>query len=165
LSIAALLVVSSSDIVGPQRVLAQATTIALPPVFAPFPGDPRLEPLPNEPLHLANIEAYTTDQFGNQRVLQMRFPPRVNGQNESDGDKHADLYVLYDAVTHQQIDQPVILEAVPMNAAPGLAVSERKARQFSPIWEMHAVFVDTRTTSGTWGSASTRSRRCSRRRS
>jgi hypothetical protein len=95
---------------------AQIAQSALPQVFQRFAGDPRLEPLPDNPVHLGNVEVFTTDQFGVEKSLMMRFPPRVNGQNESDGDKHADLYVLFDATTHQQIDQPVILEAVPKNA-------------------------------------------------
>jgi len=122
---------------------AQGLQPALPEVFQPFAGDPRLEPLPNDPVHLVNVEVFTTDQFGVEKRLTMRFPPRVNGQNESDGDKHADLFVLFDATTHKQIDQPVILEAVPKNAAPGLTVPDRKAREFSPIWELHAVMVES----------------------
>jgi len=88
---------------------AQGLPPALPEVFQPFAGDPRLEPLPNDPVNLVNVEVFTTDQFGNAKRLMMRFPPRINGQNESDGDKHADLFVLFDATTHKQIDQPVIL--------------------------------------------------------
>ena len=122
---------------------AQALSPALPEVFQPFAGDPRLEPLPDNPIDLVNVEVFTTDQFGVQKHLMMRFPPRVNGQNESDGDKHADLFVLFDATTLKQIDQPVILEAVPKNAASGLTVPDRKAREFSPIWELHAVLVES----------------------
>jgi Di-haem oxidoreductase, putative peroxidase len=122
---------------------AQGLPPALPEVFQPFAGDPRLEPLPNNPVNLVNVEVFTTDQFGVQKRLMMRFPPRVNGQNESDGDKHADLFVLFDATTHKQINQPVILEAVPKNAASGLTVSDRKAREFSAIWELHAVMVES----------------------
>jgi hypothetical protein len=125
------------------KLRAQALQPALPEVFQPFAGDPRLEPLPNNPVHLVNVEVFTTDQFGVEKRLMMRFPPRVNGQNESDGDKHADLFVLFDATTLKQIDQPVILEAVPKNAASGLTVSDRKAREFSPIWELHAVLVES----------------------
>jgi len=125
------------------RLHAQALTPALPEVFQPFPGDPRLEPIPNDPVDLVNVEVFTTDQFGVEKRLMMRFPPRVNGQNESDGDKHADLFVLFDATTGKQINQPVILEAVPKNAASGLTVSDRKAREFSPIWELHAVMVES----------------------
>ena len=120
---------------------AQGLPPALPEVFQPFAGDPRLEPLPNDPVNLVNVEVFTTDQFGNAKRLMMRFPPRINGQNESDGDKHADLFVLFDATTHKQIDQPVILEAVPKNAASN--VSDRKAREFSAIWELHAVMVES----------------------
>jgi Di-haem oxidoreductase, putative peroxidase len=126
---------------GPLR--AQGLPPALPEVFQPFAGDPRLEPLPDGPVDLVNVEVFTTDQFGVAKRLMMRFPPRVNGQNESDGDKHADLFVLFDATTLKQIDQPVILEAVPKNAASGLTVSDRKAREFSPIWELHAVLVES----------------------
>ncbi|HMC37707.1 MAG TPA: hypothetical protein VKK30_07535, partial [Actinomycetota bacterium] len=120
---------------------AQGLPPALPEVFQPFAGDPRLEPLPNDPVNLVNVEVFTTDQFGNAKRLMMRFPPRINGQNESDGDKHADLFVLFDATTHKQIDQPVILEAVPKNATSN--VSDRKAREFSAIWELHAVMVES----------------------
>src|SRR5206468_8455859 len=77
---------------------------AHPQVFQPFAGDPRLEPIPDHPINLANVETFTTDQFGVTKTLTMRFPPRVNGQVESNGDKHADLYVLFDASTHLRLN-------------------------------------------------------------
>src|SRR5207247_199668 len=115
---------------------------ARPQVFQPFAGDPRLEPIPDHPINLANIETFTTDQFGVTKTLTMRFPPRVNGQVESNGDKHADLYVLFDAGTGRRLPQPLILEAVPNGATgPGATVPDLKARNFSAIWELHAVMV------------------------
>src|SRR5207249_4424797 len=79
----------------------------------------------------------------------MRFPPRVNGQVESNGDKHADLYVLFDAGSGRRLPQPLILEAVPNGATgPGATVPDLKARNFSAIWELHAVIVDTSVSSG-----------------
>src|SRR5262249_37550615 len=71
-------------------------------------------------------------------VLTMRFLPRVNGQNMSDGDKHADMWVLYDAATGKPINQPPVIEAAPFPFAP----NELTARRFSPIWELHALLVD-----------------------
>ena len=123
------------------HVRAQAGTVALPQVFKTFAGDPRLEPLPDGPIHLQNIQVFTTDQFGGVHTLDMRFPPRVNGQNQSDGDKHADMYVLFDAATGVEINQPMIIEAAPKGASAG--VTDLKARLFSPIWELHAVLVDS----------------------
>src|SRR6266851_9108156 len=115
---------------------------AHPQVFQPFAGDPRLEPIPDHPINLANVETFTTNQFGVTKTLTMRFPPRVNGQVESNGDKHADLYVLYDFATHVRLNQPLILEAVPNGATgPGATVPDLKARNFSAIWELHAVMV------------------------
>lgn len=135
----ALAVLLTSTVLAPYT---HALTIALPDVFVPFSDDPRLEPIPDIPLQLANIPVFTTDQFGNQELLDMRFPPRVNGQSQSDGDKHADMYVLFDAVTKLQINQPMIIEAAPLNATgPGTGGNELKARLFSPIWELHAVLV------------------------
>ena len=109
----------------------------LPDVYTPYNGDPRLEPIPTAPMQLDNLQAFTTDQFGVEKILDMRFPPRANGQNQSDGDKHADLYILFDEAG-VQVNQPVILEAVPKGAA---AVSDLQARLFSPIWEITAVIV------------------------
>jgi hypothetical protein len=121
---------------------------ARPQIFEPFAGDPRLEPIPDYPINLANIETFTTDQDGVTKTLTMRFPPRVNGQVESNGDKHADLYVLFDATTRVRLNQPIILEAVPNGATgPGATVPDLKARNFSAIWEVHAVMVDTRVSS------------------
>ena len=112
---------------------------SLPDVGRPFAGDPRLEPIPDGPIHLVNF-----DVFADGKVVTMRFPPRVNGQTQSNGDGHADLYVLFDASTGLRIAQPPILEAVPKNAAgPGVEVDDLTARLFSPIWEMHAVTVDS----------------------
>jgi hypothetical protein len=157
-------------LLGPGRaaVHTQAGTPAIPQVFNPPSGDPRLEPIPGQPLFLRNTRAFTTDQFGHVHTLQMRFPPRVNGQVESNGDKHADLYVLFDANTHLRIQgAPIILEAIPKGAAgdgstvsdPAAhsgsgrgtrgdqgnrsTVSDLVARKFSSIWELHAVMVDT----------------------
>src|SRR2546426_3191614 len=108
-------------------------------VGRPFAGDPRLEPIPDGPVHLVNFHV-----FADGKVVTMRFPPRVNGQTQSNGDGHADLYVLFDATTGLRIAQPPILEAVPKNAAgPGVEVDDLTARLFSPIWEMHAVTVDS----------------------
>jgi len=79
----------------------------------------------------------------NGRVLTMHFPPRVNGQTASDGDGHADMYVLFYSDTLLPVDQPRIVEAVPKNAAgAGVSVSDLDARNFSAIWELHAVLVD-----------------------
>ena len=112
---------------------------ALPEVFAPFPGDPRLEPIPDRPIRLVNFNV-----FAHGKVLTMRFPPRVNGQTISDGDGHSDMFVLFDANSGLRINQPPILEAVPKNAAgPGFTVSDLVAREFSPIWELHLVTVDS----------------------
>src|SRR3989454_2864374 len=117
---------------------SEAQVPSLPDVGRPFAGDPRLEPLPDGPVHLVNFPV-----FADGKVVTMRFPPRVNGQTQSNGDGHADLYVLFDAATGLRIAQPPILEAVPKNAAgPGVPVDDLTARLFSPIWEMHAVTVD-----------------------
>src|SRR5438309_4231003 len=117
---------------------SDAQVPSLPDVGRPFAGDPRLEPIPDGPVHLVNFPV-----FADGKVVMMRFPPRVNGQTQSNGDGHADLYVLFDAATGLRIAQPPILEAVPKNAAgPGVPVDDLTARLFSPIWEMHAVTVD-----------------------
>ncbi len=106
--------------------------MSLPQVKA-FPGDPRLEPIPSTPIHVPNVTV-----FGEGRQLQLRFPPRVNGQNHSDGDGHADLFAFFDAATGLPIPgQLPVVEAVPFGAAP--SVSELDARIYSAIWEMHAV--------------------------
>src|SRR5438093_3917832 len=118
---------------------SDAQVPSLPDVGRPFAGDPRLEPIPDGPVHLVNF-----DVFADGKVVTMRFPPRVNGQSQSNGDGHADLYVLFDATTGRRIAQPPILEAVPKNAAgPGVEVGDLTARLFSPIWEMHVVTVDS----------------------
>ena len=132
-------------VISPLRMRAQAgPPMAMPELYAPFAGDARLEPIPDGPLLLKNLDVFTTDQFGNPHTLTMRFPPRVNGQNQSDGDKHADMYVLFDAATGALIDQPMIIEAAPKNAAgPGFAISDLQARLYSPIWELTAVTVDS----------------------
>lgn len=114
---------------------AQVTTPALPEVAAPFPGDPRLEPIPDHPIDLINFNV-----LGNGKVLTMRFPPRVNGQTASDGDGHADMYVLFDEVTGLPVNQPPIVEAVPKGAVQG--VSDLEARLYSSVWELQAVIVD-----------------------
>ena len=46
---------------------------SLPQVTTPYPGDPRLEPLPSGPINLSNFAA-----FGGGVPLTMHFPPRVN---------------------------------------------------------------------------------------
>src|SRR5262249_48650186 len=57
----------------------------------PVVGDPRLEPIPNFPIRLVNVSVLGSRQGVLQsEVLTMRFLPRVNGQNMSDGDKHSD---------------------------------------------------------------------------
>src|SRR5881296_4666939 len=118
---------------------SDAQVPSLPDVGRPFAGDPRLEPIPDGPVHLVNF-----DVFADGKVVTTRSPPRVNGQTPSNGDGHADLYVLFDAVTGLRTAQPPILEAVPKNAAgPGVKVDDLTARLFSPIWEMHAVTVDS----------------------
>src|SRR5262249_7404725 len=82
------------------------------------------------------------DDFGLQRAVTMRFPPRVNGQTASDGDGHADMYVLFDGTTGKRIPQPPILEAVPNGATgAGATVANITARQFSSVWELQAVTV------------------------
>src|SRR5712691_8545113 len=100
---------------APYRMRAAVPVVAMPEEFAPFAGDRRLEPMPDTPLRLENLPVFTTDQFGNEKLLDMRFPPRVNGQNQSDGDKHADMYVFFDANSGYQIDQPMVIEAAPKN--------------------------------------------------
>src|SRR5262245_37523382 len=118
--------------------VAQAQLDAL-PNLTPHIGDPRLEPIPSVPLRLKNIPVLGSRQgVIDSNVLFMRFPPRVNGQNMSDGDKHADMYVLYNAATGQRINQPPVIEAVPFP----LTTNELVARKFSPVWELHALLVD-----------------------
>ncbi len=117
------------------------------PDFTAFAGDPRLEPIPANPIQLVNVPVDVRDDFGVQRVVTMRFPPRVNGQSASDGDGHADMYVLFDEATGQRIDQPPIIEAVPNGATgPGATVPDLTARLFSSIWELQAVTVGSVTT-------------------
>lgn len=140
---------------------AQAQTPPFPdalPDFSPIecgpgvtpPCDPRLEFIPAEPINLKNITvfgghsrldgAHPPEIAG--RKMTMRFPPRVNGQTHSNGDRHADLYVLFDAITGVRVNQPFILEAVP-NGAAGGPVPDLKARVFSAVWELHAVTVSS----------------------
>jgi len=113
---------------------------ALPEIHTPFtvsglPGDPRLEPIPDQSINLVNV-----DVFAAGKKVKMRFPPRVNGQNESDGDKSADMLVLFK--DGSPVAQPPILEAVPKNGAgPNVHISDFTARMFSPIWKLHAVTV------------------------
>src|SRR6266566_3031815 len=118
--------------------IAQAQVDAL-PNLTPHVGDPRLEPIPAVPLRLKNIAVLGSRQgVIDSNVLFMRFPPRVNGQNMSDGDKHADMYVLYNAATGQKINQPPVIEAVPFP----LTTNELVARKFTAVWELHALLVD-----------------------
>ena len=118
--------------------VAQAQVDAL-PNLTPHVGDPRLEPIPAVPLRLKNIAVLGSRQgVIDSNVLFMRFPPRVNGQNMSDGDKHADMYVLYNAATGQKINQPPVIEAVPFP----LTTNELVARKFTAVWELHALLVD-----------------------
>src|SRR5436190_10573529 len=63
-----------------------------PQVTTPYPGDPRLEPLPSGPINLSNFSV-----FGGGVPLTLHFPPRVNGQDESDGDRHAEMWVLFNS--------------------------------------------------------------------
>jgi len=109
--------------------------VSTPAVFEPFVGDPRLEPLPAGPVHLANF-----DVFANGRLVKMHFLPRVNGQTQADGDHHADLFVLIDRITGLPFDQPSIVEAVPLGAVQQ-PVGEFTARHYSAVWEIHAVWV------------------------
>ena len=76
--------------------------------------------------------------FGDGKKVLMRFPPRVNGQTHSDGDRHADLFVLF-YPDGSMVDQLPIIEAVPL----GLGGNENvlKARLFSAIWEMRTGFM------------------------
>jgi len=140
--------------------LFQGVAWALPPPdalpdFSPFtcatpPCDPRLEFIPADPINLKNITAFaghsrldgTHPPQITGRKITMRFPPRVNGQTHSNGDRHADMYVLFDATTGVRVNQPFILEAVP-NGATGGPVSDLKARNFSAIWELHVVQVSS----------------------
>ncbi len=122
---------------GASSAEAQPLPLALPD-FGPLPvGDPRLEPIPTDPIHLGNVPA-----FANGKRMSMRFPPRVNGQAQSEGDRHADLAILVYADTGLPVDQPSLLEAIPKNGAgPGLPVSDLIARLYSAAWEMHVVTV------------------------
>ncbi len=112
--------------------LAQGNPVASPQLH-PFAGDPRLEPIAASPQHFANHPA-----FAEGRQVEVRFPPRVNGQSVSDGDGHADLYYFVDVYTGQPIPgQLPVVEAVPKGAAP--AVTDLVARNFSAIWEVSVV--------------------------
>ncbi len=116
---------------------AVGQVLATPNVASPFDGDPRLEPIPDGPIHLGNISVWAND-----KRLSMRFPPRVNGQSQSEGDRHADMVVLVFEDTGLPVDQPPILEAIPKNGAgPLVPVSDIVARLYSPIWEMQVVTV------------------------
>jgi hypothetical protein len=112
---------------------AQAVN-ALPPIGTPFAGDPRLEPVPSTPLTMVDLPAWA-----NGTAITMQFPPRVNGQAQSDGDGNADMYVLFYNDNGDRVPQPVILEAVPYGAAAG--VTDLIARLFSPVWRLRAVLV------------------------
>src|SRR5207244_5007157 len=70
---AALALAMSIILVDPGAADAQVPS--LPDVGRPFAGDPRLEPIPDGPVHLVNF-----DVFADGKVVTMRFPPRVNGQ-------------------------------------------------------------------------------------
>lgn len=120
-------------VLGVVNAGAQAVD-ALPPIGTPFNGDPRLEPLPVTPLNMVDLPAWC-----NGAALTMQFPPRVNGQAQSDGDGAADMYVLFYSDTGNRVAQPVVLEAVPKGAAAG--VTNLTARLFSPIWRLRAVMV------------------------
>lgn len=141
---AALLAVVAVTLQSGSRAAAQVVIDALPEVDNPFIGDARLEPIPSGPIELVN-----TVVFGDGKALMMRFPPRVNGQTQSDGDKHADLWVLVDETTGDFVQlngsrHPAILEFVPKNAAgPNFIISDFTARQFSAIWEIHVVTVSS----------------------
>src|SRR5258706_425908 len=105
---------SLAAVVGSCTLIAQDPPLARPEVVAPFPGDPRLEPIPSTPIHLGDVTV-----FGGGRRLHMRFPPRVNGQTFSDGDLHADLYVFFDSRTGQPVaGQMPVIDAVPNGAVP-----------------------------------------------
>lgn len=134
----ALVLIGLMLLIGPSRaVVAQLAPPALPQVSNPFPGDARLEPIPGFPIHLVNFPV-----FANGKALLMRFPPRVNGQTQADGDRHADMFILYNALTGKRINQPVIVEAVPKGAlGPNVVIPDAVARLFSPIWELHVVLV------------------------
>lgn len=120
-------------VIGVVNAGAQAVD-ALPPIGTPFNGDPRLEPLPVTPLNMIDLPAWC-----NGTALTMQFPPRVNGQAQSDGDGTADMYVLFYSDTGNRVAQPVVLEAAPRGAATG--VTNLTARLFSPIWRLRAVMV------------------------
>ena len=126
------LLLSSLMLVPTHPLHAQPDTT--PEVVMPFPGDPRLEPLPGGPVNLSTFAA-----IANGLDIRIATPPRVNGQTQSDGDQHADLFVLFDAVTGDPILQPPVLEAVPIGAAPG--VTDLTARLASSVWQVHAVTV------------------------
>src|SRR2546425_3689437 len=109
------------------------------PDLSPVVGDPRLQPIPDFPIRLVNISVLGSRQGVLQsEMLTMRFLPRVNGQNMSEGDKHADMYVLFNAATGQRIDQRPVIEVAPFP----FTTNELEARKFSPIWELHALLVD-----------------------
>ena len=114
---------------------AQAPTPTVPEVAFPFAGDPRLEPLPSHPVHVGNFEVW-----GGGHRLHMRFPPRVNGQNHSDGDGHAAIYLFVDEASGLPVPgQLPVLDAVPKGAAPN--VPDLWARRYSAIWEMSVVLT------------------------
>ncbi len=116
--------------------IAQAApSPALPQVSAPPAGDPRLEPIPSGAVELVGVAA-----AGNGEALTMAFPPRVNGQNQADGDRHADLWVLFNASTGARINQPPVVETTPYGAVSG--TTDLSARMFSANWDVHALLVD-----------------------
>lgn len=114
---------------------AQSLPPAFPPVGSPYHGDPRLERVPATPMHFGD-----TIVFGDGRRLKMRFPPRVNGQSCSDGDNHAELFVLFDEVSGLPVaGQLPILDSVPKGAAND--VPDLIARRFSASWEVNVALM------------------------
>ncbi len=114
---------------------AQSIPTAFPQVTSSYPGDARLERIPSVPTHFAD-----TIVFGDGRQLKMRFPPRVNGQSFSDGDNHAEMFVLYDEVSGLPIaGQLPVLDSVPKGAAPN--VPDLIARRFSASWEINVAMM------------------------
>ncbi len=105
----------------------------VPQVATPPIGDPRLESV-GAATNLADFTVYY-----NGNPMNMRFPARVNGQVESDGDRHADMWILFNSATGQPVNQPAVIEAVPNGVASG--ISALVPRQFSANWAVHAVTV------------------------
>src|SRR5262249_56499352 len=97
------------------------------------------EPIRNFPIRPVNVSVRGWRRGALQsEVLTMRFLPRVNGQNMSDGDKPSDMWVLFNAASGAPIAQPPVIEAAPFPITANPAV----ARKFSPIWELHILLVD-----------------------